>query len=540
MVELDTIAKNLFEKIRARFDDVSVGDEEANATTEPEKARFFNFDYTNAAGDNFGNIMISLIGDHSLKIYFGKNVSADLDEGQKKEWYDFLRDIRMFAKRNLLSFDARDISRNALTPKDLKHIVSSERPETINDTNVTEGREYSRMKKIRHEPIDANTRLRIIYSDSMDEALDGKRGHKTHAIYIEDNQGQRFKTPSISLREARALGRHIASGGQFNDDFSKHILELVSEMASIRQFVGGTRNKTFEDGEADQMVSAAKQRHASISHILHKLAGPRGYHMYKESWTPSVTGDEFDSEPLREKFTQKVFDPRLEAGLPHVHKAYEAMKQQAFDAQMNEFTESLDTIAEGTWALPDNDMAMEELQSLMSDVLQAGIDGSDATNALYNVVGDDELFDRIYDASRGSPEMDVRPIVFNWLKANAPAAYQKVKASMESGGSDNPQQPAPGPEQQESTFSESYYSVESDSNPFYIHSTTVLESAQKHMQKAVKRGQTGVVIYEIGMKEGKKTKNKLQEARATRSTAPVVTKQNTSDLSEIRRLAGLK
>ena len=44
MREIDKIAEGLFEKIRDRFEDVSLGNDNAKATSDPEKARFFNFD----------------------------------------------------------------------------------------------------------------------------------------------------------------------------------------------------------------------------------------------------------------------------------------------------------------------------------------------------------------------------------------------------------------------------------------------------------------------------------------------------------------
>jgi hypothetical protein len=41
---------------------------------------------------------MSLIDEISLKVYFSKNISSDLDDEQKKEWYSFLRELREFAR----------------------------------------------------------------------------------------------------------------------------------------------------------------------------------------------------------------------------------------------------------------------------------------------------------------------------------------------------------------------------------------------------------------------------------------------------------
>lgn len=527
-LELENIAKSLFEKIRARFAGISVGDKEAKTATDPGEARFFNFDYVDALGNNFGNVTISLVDESSLKIYFGKNLSADLDETQKAEWYDFLRDMRMFAKRNLLSFDTRDISRSNLNIKDLQQLAQVERPKDANDTSVTESRLHG-TAKTSYDTIAPGVRLIVRHSAPIDDTIHGARSRKIHKIYIEDPEGQRFMSPFTHVGGARALGRHVAQGGQINDEFGSHISDLVQELSKLSKFLRGSRNKTFEDGEANEMVAAAKERYRNVHGILGRIKGARGYEFYKEQWTPgAVTEDDFDQDAVRSKFMTKKFDERMEDGLPYAHRAYKSMQK--------EFAESLDQIAEGTWAMPDNDLAVQHLQELMADVLPAGIDGADAIGALYDILGDDTLFDRIYDASRGSPEMDVRPIIYDFLKSNMPSVFEKVKANMENGGGEEqaaPEQAASAPapqEQQPQQESREYYSVESDSPPFYIHATQDLRLAEKHLEEARNRGQTDAVIYEVRVINGKKVKNK------TGVDKPV---QESKEVAAIRRLAGL-
>lgn len=505
--DISQVAAALFEKIRSRFDNVSVGDEGAKATQNPEKARFFNFDYVDNRGNNFGNITISLIDENSLKIYFGKNLSADLDEEQKTEWYDFLRDLRMFAKRNILNFDTRDISRSNLNIKDLKQISTAEAPAGINDVNesvsrinkgdylVWKGRyvgtatgkidngrvffnpdekEFPNDKgrvltlpidqvsvsnplghrvaesklfgttKTSYENIAPHCRLVIRHDGQINADIHGARSRRIRSIYIEDDQGQRLKCPTNSLTGARAYARHIATGGQLTDDFAQHITELVDECASLRKFVRNTQRKTFEDADAVSMIEAAKQRYGYVHSILGKLKGPRGYKFYKDSWKPAQTlQDDIDLEELRSKFVQQNFDERLEDGLPYAYRAHKA--KPPVEQQLDEFEDWAQKVTEGTWALPDNDMAMKKLQDLMSSKLEAGIDGQNATGALYDLIGDDGLFDAIYDASRGSPEVDVRPIVTNWLQANMPSAAQKIEDNLKFSGKEKEETPPPPP-----------------------------------------------------------------------------------------------
>jgi hypothetical protein len=459
MLETDTVAAALFEKIRSKFEDVSVGDEDSKATVIPAKARFFNFEFISTDGQNFGNITISLIEEGKLKVVFGKNISADLNEQQKAEWYEFLRDLRFWAKRHLLSWDPHDISRKGLGIKDVKQLAVAEKPVDSLDASVTESKLYG-STKTSYETIAPGTRLIIRHSGSVDEAIHGARSRKIQSVYVEDAEGQRFKMPFTHLGGARALGRHIAHGGQIHDEFGSHTADLVQEMGKIRKFIQGSRNKTFEDHEATAMVQAAKDRYENIHHILHKLKGARGYNFYKESWKPSTTlQDDIDLESLRSKFVQKDFDNRLEDALPHVYRAYHTMKElqagPAINAQIDEFSNELDGLAEGSWALPQDDMSIQKIQELMQSPLMAGIDGADATGVLYDILGDDDLFDRIYDASKGSPEMDVRPIVYDWLMANMPNVGKRIDADLGQGGDEGgagdtpPPEAAPAPEEQQ-------------------------------------------------------------------------------------------
>ena len=127
--EVEAIASALFDKIRTRFDNVSLGDERSKSTTDPEQAKFINFDYT-VNDKKIGNITISLIDANSLKVYYGQDILDNIKAlGLEKDstgtdpetaWYGFLRNLRMFAKRNLLSFDARDIAKKNLEIKDVK------------------------------------------------------------------------------------------------------------------------------------------------------------------------------------------------------------------------------------------------------------------------------------------------------------------------------------------------------------------------------------------------------------------------------------
>ena len=116
MKSLDTISEDLFNKIRGRFPSVTIGDENGKLTNDPKLARFYDFDYKKGS-DNLGKVSIS-VSEESLDIMYAQSFMEDQDEVTKQNWYEFLREIRAFAKKRLLKFDVRDITKSNLDRRD--------------------------------------------------------------------------------------------------------------------------------------------------------------------------------------------------------------------------------------------------------------------------------------------------------------------------------------------------------------------------------------------------------------------------------------
>ena len=534
--EIEKIAEDLFEKIRSRFENVSLGDEKAKATPNPESARFFNFDYISGDGESFGNITISLIDENSLKIYFSKNISTKLDDDQRKEWYEFLHDLRFFAKRNLLTFDTRDISRSNLNIKDLKTVSKSDSTMSTSDINVTnESRMYG-TPMTSFENI-GSARIRVLHTESVNTEVRGSRARRINAIYVENNQGERFKMESNKLSGARAMARHISEGGAPWDDIGSHINEMVREMSELGRFVRVMKNRTFEDSTASTMVEAASSYYHGMNRQLNHLKSTRAYKSFVENFEPQAQQlDEVDVNELKEKFVKKIFDDRMTAALPHVYKAYqlhEQAKQRQIDivrdvvenrvplklianegmdeyikalsfsqptelvvkvlediatramatpevaefakhwatnyntvnedstqlirenqalavklathylkdlrnlkeglriqeSEINyiDFDSGLDILEEGTWALPETPEDLEQLKTLMANPLPVGTDAENATSALYNLIGDDELFDRLGDlADNEGSKADARDVIKHFMKQEMPGLFDKL------------------------------------------------------------------------------------------------------------------
>jgi len=420
MRELDKIAEDLFDKIRSRFENVSVGDAKAKATSDPSQARFFNFDFVSKDGDNFGNITVSLIDESSLKIYFSKNISQELDELQKQEWYDFLRNLRHFSKRNMLSFDTRDINRSNLKVRDLEQVSKSDGNYKSHELDLSESKMHGTTRNS-YQNI-GPVRLLVRHSANVSDEVHGGRTRNIESIFVETQLGERFLLPFTKLNPARAMARHIAEGGAIHDEIGTCITEMVTEMSDLSVFVRRMRNRTFEDVETVGMVEASIERYHQIHEQLSRIQGPKGYKSFIESFVPDtmIAEDEFDIDALKERFVKKVFDDRLGEALPYVYRAYKKRQTAMENSYVAEFENWASQLQEGTWTVPEQDEEQENLRNLMQKPIEAGPNGDNASALLYNVIGSDSLYDEFYNASKSDtgPETDVRPLIIEWLASH--------------------------------------------------------------------------------------------------------------------------
>jgi hypothetical protein len=370
MIEIDKIAENLFDKIRSRFENINVGDEDAKATIDPEKARFFNFVYSDD-GQDYGSVTLSIVDDHSLKVYFDKEMDKNMGRETRDAWYDFLKGLRKFARRNLLSFDIRDIAKSGLELKDLEHANKNADVIGKNDVNISESK-MSKPFGTSRSTYQTLENVKIIARHSknyrVDETKPGARSRHIEAIYIENHLGERFRCPDGSgLNGARAYARHIKNGGAMHDDFGQHITRMISEMASLKTFVRNMRGKQFEDTETNAMVEAAIDHYGCLHRDLFSIRGQRGYEQYQSLWQPEQPLlDDFDVEALKERFVRRVFDDRMMDALPIVQRAYEQRKSK--------IGEEFEAWADGVVSeMEDTDMfADRQSQKIGKAIIKAG------------------------------------------------------------------------------------------------------------------------------------------------------------------------
>jgi hypothetical protein len=428
MNNIENIADELFNKIRSRFDKVVITDEDGKNTDEPTKARFFSFEYHSSDGTRHGELTISIVDNRSLKATFSQGIGIAFTPEQETEWENFLRSMRMFAKRNMLSFDIRDINRSNLTKRDIATVAKNQSAATSNDYAIKESIQWHGTTRTSIQDF-GPTRLIVRHSEAVDESKPGARSRKIESMFIETAEGERFRMPYNKLSLGRAMAQHLSHGGRIYDEPGQHIQGMAEEMNNLAFFVRNTRHRQFEDTETTGMVESAIQRYKQLKDSLNRMSRTRGYHEFAESFIPEGDiSEDYDIDKLKERFVKKMFDDRLTAALPYVYRAYQN-RQVGEQRFVEEFEDWADHVEHG---INESDLDTDTLAKLMNEPIKAGENGIDAQAAIANIIQDDDLNDLILQhAQMQGADADVRKVIDDYLSDNYPeySSLLQVNAS---------------------------------------------------------------------------------------------------------------
>ena len=86
-------------------------------------------------------------------------------------------------------------------------------------------------------------------------------------------------------------------------------------------------------------------------------------------------------------------------------------------------------LVEGTWAFPSNSREIKKAKDFMKKPFALGKNGDDASSALYNIFGDDDLHDALVAAGKKNPKGDARVVVQKWLKNFSSKKFDKASDS---------------------------------------------------------------------------------------------------------------
>ena len=577
MKPIEIIAEDLFNKVRSRFSNLQMGDEQGSVTANPKDARFFDFDFS-VEGNNLGRVSISINNIGNLKVFFNQGITDDLDPIAINEWYDFLKEMRFFAKRRLLRFDTRDITKGNLDKTDFQYLAQK-------DAKMTESAMFG-SSKTSHRRIE-DTDLIIRHSEAIDPTKPGARSRKIKNLFIQNKEGERFKFPFIYLPGARAMQRHVANGGYPHDDTGKKIINTCEEILKLSDFGRKVKHSTLNDN-ANQIAERATQKLQQLRHHMECMSKQR----YYEEWVASqqemndddklIELDDATFESYKSAFTVSKFDEALAEVFPILHAIMQETSELDLDAyasknveevtEESKFEDEFSTFESWTDEVVNEVFSDEELKKLEPLVQQPLLIGAndEAVQALMGIgIKDPELIKAlraISDMPNGA-DADARPTIkaylgpdaekMNWgdMGDEAPAAPAPAPAPEEV-PAEEPAMQEPAPEEVPAEepmqpTAEGFDSIDPDPTDKLIEPDSKKGKLRKVAEIVMgfynkqdgtwTKGEHGVVTH-VKRHFGKDGKGGEQEAQLAAGLIKHINRKNEmqSTIAEMRRLAGLK
>ena len=366
---IEIIAQDVFDKVRSRFSNLEMGDENGAVTSDPKEARFFDFDFT-LEGNNLGRVSISLNELGSLKVFYGQDITEDADSIATGIWYDFLKEMRFFAKRRMLRFDTRDITKGNLNKDDFQYLAQNGTKEnSMNESSMYGGPKTS-FRKLE------NTLLRIRHSKTVDENQKGARSRNINALFIENEAGERFKYPFVHLAGAKAMQRHVANGGRPYDDVGNEIIGMSEQIAQLTAFKRHVGNHDGMNEEVNEILERSQMKLENLRKTVDGISKQGFYQQWVESISPSddegFVMDQATMEDYKSKFTVKNFKEDLAQYFPLIHKIMQETGEvdlESYVAPIEEVQES----EEGELRQSDDFAQFEAWADEVTDPIEEGM-----------------------------------------------------------------------------------------------------------------------------------------------------------------------
>lgn len=363
MISTEQTRQNLYDLLSVKNLNVVTRDAQGKETSDAGQADLFTFDYVAGEENNYGTVVVTITPEGVLEVFYGDRLGRSMESQDKADWYDFLYQLRHFARRNMMGFELKHMNK-------LKHAMKTM-------AAVTEGKYYG-YKNTSYTKPTREAKLKIVHSRPIDEENGDARYRNVAKLYVETAEGERFKLPFTKLYAGRAMARHCSEGGVPYDEFGSHISETVGDIQVLEAFLRSAKGKEWTDAGADIMVEAGIRHLKALKKKVKKMIGRRGYKEQLDAFSPQQEQEHTETtDKIREMFTQTLLDQRIEEAIPVLNKL------EARDSVMKEISE-FESWADDTTALDlDEGFDPESFEGEVKNYEFAGDDGEPGYGGIY-------------------------------------------------------------------------------------------------------------------------------------------------------------
>lgn len=335
MINYGTVAEKIFAIIKGHGFNLSMFTIDGMDTSEPEEGRRF---YVKDP-----NFMITLDEDND-EIKINKNSNVSLAEMES-----IMTQIKNLARSNMLNTQVKVFGKE-IAPKDFAYQAKKYRKKDMSDMNEASLSRMHGSKKTSYQTLES-VKLIVRHRRVVDENVRGSRSRQIKAIFLEQG-GERFRFPHNNLAGARAMARHMYEGGNMRDTIGEYIIESVSNIIKLAEFVRYTRTNKLINETSEDIIKIVKENIFTLRNELKRLTGVKSYGTMSEAIVAREERvlEEDDSVDLQDIFTVHKFDEKIGDMLPLVRRLMnekaawraallETSKQQVFMKVKEELVE---------------------------------------------------------------------------------------------------------------------------------------------------------------------------------------------------------
>lgn len=255
-VLIQKLASEIFEILKSYGKTLILYDSSGNVTYDPEQATriFISPEKMMLSITNDGD-------DNEVKLYLSNSVI--LSDQMK-----LINTLRQVSTRLNSLFNVRKYGKE-LSPKDFAYQVT------------TEGLHEAYWGSLRTSYSNIGDCKIIIHHNSpVNEEKRGSRSRDIKNIYIENNKKEKLLLPSNNIHAAKALARHISSGGKIYDKVGDYIIECSKEYDILKLSLKNIKNTIADDNLKNTIIKTIKERVYDINRTFDIIRGSRNYKKY--------------------------------------------------------------------------------------------------------------------------------------------------------------------------------------------------------------------------------------------------------------------
>jgi hypothetical protein len=277
------------------------------------------------------------------------------------------------------------------------------------------------------------------YYQGMNRQLNHLKGSRAYQAFVENFEPQAQQLDEVDMNELKerfvkkifddrmtAALPHVYKAYQLQEQAEQQQIQSVKDVVENRLPLRLLANEGM-----DEYIKALNFANPNelVIRVLEDIAERAGaipeIAEFARHWAANYnTVNETTDKTIKEN--QALAVKLATHYLKDLRNLREGLRIQEHDINIVDF-DSGDVLEEGTWALPETDSDIQELQQLMANPIEVGVDAENATSALYSLIGDDELFDRLGDlANNEGPRADARDVIKHFMKQEMPGLYDKL------------------------------------------------------------------------------------------------------------------